>query len=116
MFSSNQQAYSLKNYLIKIFVSSTVQFTATISEEKEADVHKNKVKRRFADISEEQFQEIVDKKDAKNTKRSTSQSVKTFREYLQEKSLSSDFEVLALPISTIFSENSMPRIAVKPKN
>ena len=68
-----------------------------MSEEEEADIHNKQGKRRFADISEEQLQVIVDNKDAKNTKRSTSQAVRIFREYLQEKSLSSDFDLLPLP-------------------
>lgn len=68
-----------------------------MSEEREADAHSKQVKRWFADISEEQLQVIVDNKDAKKTKRSTSQAVKLFREYLQETSLASDFELLPPP-------------------
>jgi hypothetical protein len=44
-----------------------------------------KPKRRFAEISEKQLQTIVENKDAVNTKRSTNQAVKIFREYLAEK-------------------------------
>jgi hypothetical protein len=51
-----------------------------------------KSKRRFAEISEEQLQTIVENKDAVNTKRSTNQAVKIFREYLAEKAQSNDFE------------------------
>jgi hypothetical protein len=46
-----------------------------------------KPKRRFAEISEEQLQTIVENKNAVNTKRSTNQAVKIFREYLAEKAL-----------------------------
>lgn len=55
----------------------------------EADVT---FKRRFAEISAEQLQIILDSKDFANTKRSTNQAVKIFRDYLQGKALSTDFE------------------------
>jgi uncharacterized protein YehS (DUF1456 family) len=45
-------------------------------------------KRGFADISKQQLETIVQDKDAKNTRRSTDQSVRLFRKYLQEKELS----------------------------
>ena len=51
-----------------------------------------KPKRRFAEISEKQLQTIVENKDAVDTKRSTNQAVKIFREYLVEKAQSNDFE------------------------
>ena len=51
-----------------------------------------KPKRRFAEISEEQLQTIIENKDAVNKKRSTNQAVKIFREYLAEKAQSNDFE------------------------
>ena len=51
-----------------------------------------KLKRRFAEISEQQLQTIVENKDAMNTKRSTNQAVKIFREYLAENAQSNDFE------------------------
>ena len=51
-----------------------------------------KLKRRFAEISEEQLQTIVENKDAVNTKRSTNQAVKMVREYLAEKAQLNDFE------------------------
>jgi hypothetical protein len=41
-----------------------------------------KPKRRFAEISEEQLQTIIENKKAVNKKRSTNQAVKIFREYL----------------------------------
>ena len=48
------------------------------------------VKRRFAEISEEQLQTTVENKDAVNTKRSTNQAVKILREYLEEKAQSNN--------------------------
>ena len=52
------------------------------------------VKRRFAEISEEQLQTTVENKDAVNTKRSTNQAVKILREYLEEKAQSNNWIVL----------------------
>jgi len=49
-------------------------------------------KRRFADISNQQLETIVQDKDAKNTRRSTDQAVRLFRKYLQEKELDPAFE------------------------
>ena len=49
-------------------------------------------KRDFADISKQQLETIVQDKDAKNTRRSTDQSVRLFRKYLQEKVLDPAFE------------------------
>ena len=70
----------------------------------EADVT---FKRRFAEISAEQLQIIVDNKDSANTKRSTNQAVKIFRDYLQEKALSTDFESLTSAELTICWVNFM---------
>ena len=49
-------------------------------------------KRRFADITNQQLDKIVEDKDDKNTKRSTNQAVRLFRKYLTEKELDVEFE------------------------
>ena len=49
-------------------------------------------KRRFADISNQQLETIVQDKDAKHTRRSTDQAVRLFRKYLQEKELDPAFD------------------------
>lgn len=47
---------------------------------------------RFATLSEGEKQHIIDNHDAKNTKRATSTAVKCFKEYLNHKNVSDDFE------------------------
>jgi len=49
-------------------------------------------KRRFADITNQQLDKIVEDKDAKNTKRSTNQAVRLFHKYLTEQELDVEFE------------------------
>lgn len=44
-------------------------------------------KRRFADITNQQLDKIVDDKDAKNTKKPTNQTIRHFRKYFTEKNL-----------------------------
>jgi len=47
---------------------------------------------RFATINEQELQELINNKDAANTKRSTETSVAIFREYLQLKGYPVEFE------------------------
>ena len=51
-------------------------------------------KSRFATINEEQLNKILTEKDAKNTKRATDSSIRTFKSYLREKNYDEDFEDL----------------------
>jgi hypothetical protein len=69
-------------------------------------------KRGFADISKQQLETIVQDKDAKNTRRSTDQSVRLFRKYLQEKELDPAFEsyaLLIIPQSCNITKNGIVR-------
>jgi hypothetical protein len=52
-----------------------------------ADVH---FRKRFAEITNEDLQLIVDNKDAKNTKRATSLAFKIFRDDLREKTFDTE--------------------------
>ena len=52
-------------------------------------------KKRFASLDKDEMDEIMENLDAKNTKRQTHTAVKIFREYLTEKNLPLEFELLS---------------------
>jgi len=51
--------------------------------------------KRFASLDKDEMDEIMENLDAKNTKRQTHTAVKIFREYLTEKNLPLEFEMLS---------------------
>lgn len=57
----------------------------------------NRNKKRFASISEEDLEELVNSKDSASTKRSVKRGVKLFRDFLTENGKSGDFEALTNP-------------------
>ena len=52
---------------------------------------------RFASLTDQEFESILENKNAENTKKATKQAVTLFREYLREKGLPSEFESLDKP-------------------
>ena len=59
-----------------------------------SNMSENKSKRRFPDLQDEQIDRIMTEKDSMNTRRSTQVSVKVFRDYLKEKGLNENFEIM----------------------
>jgi hypothetical protein len=51
--------------------------------------------KRFASLDKDEMDEIMENLDAKNTKTQTHTAVKIFREYLTEKNLPLEFEMLS---------------------
>lgn len=49
-------------------------------------------KQRFATVTEDEYKRILNEKDSENTKKATRNAVRTFRAYLQEKCVDSNFE------------------------
>lgn len=48
--------------------------------------------KRFASLSEQDFDKLITEKDSKNTRRATDFAVKTFQAYLSEKGENTEFE------------------------
>ena len=78
------------NLLGKSRVTTSVCFTRNTMADNEADMSQPPKKSRFASVDERKMEQILLKKDSKNTQKATARSVRLFTEYLQEKDMPTD--------------------------